>query len=72
MTETYRIDEANKRVYVTWHGAFMEGVWIPFDWLASQPGIWPSNDPERAMCYLIARDELIERGLIADPAEVTG
>jgi hypothetical protein len=71
MSETYRIDVATRTVHVTFRGEFAEGYFMDFDALANtpvgtilSPSGWGCLSRSRSECYAIARDELIERGLI--------
>lgn len=79
MIESYRIDEAARRVYVTRRGVQHYADCLPFDHLAgvSSRGIAEGRDlpwlePARAALYAAARDELVRRGLIHDPKEGGG
>ncbi len=82
-TVTYRIDEKQKYVWVS----FSKGIgerFTPFHRLALSSAEeilrgepcetnakmnWHQVEPERRIAYAIARDELIERGLIEDKSE---
>ncbi len=75
MSETYRIDLAARRVYVTIDGVERLSGWLSFDFLASYPspciarGFIDYASPigsVRGAAYAVARDELLDRGLIQE------
>ena len=66
MPETYRIDEGMRRVYVTHDGKEHSWAFVPFDKMEQIARSGFRVRPERRDCYLIARDELLERGLIRE------
>ena len=77
MPETYRIDEADKRVYVS-DGIDPVSQSVHFDIIAratseviaggkdNKHDHWSLVPAGRRMCFAVARDELLERGLIQE------
>lgn len=78
--ETYRIDEAERRVWVTVGGDEMDAVQRPFDDICRLTSSdildgklclgWDTF--ERRRCYAVARDELLDRRLIEDVSITAG
>lgn len=67
MIERYRIDEERREVSVSHDGEFLPGCCLPFHLLRRPFDVGPNTD-RRTLAYAIARDELIERGLIREDA----
>ncbi len=62
--EQYKIDYDSKLVYVTIHGEWEKSHYLPFRFLETEPPPYDSLTLDRANAYAIARDELIDKGLI--------
>lgn len=67
-TVTYEIDEAERTVYVLTNGRrhpHHHARFADFEFVGPV-GQGYSSNPERQKAYLVARDELLERGLIEE------
>ncbi len=62
--EQYKIDYVRREVSVSHYGEFDYWCYLTFGYLQTYPPPYLHMDKDRSNCYAIARDQLIQEGLI--------
>ncbi len=62
--EQYKIDYDKCTVYVTYKGDWFGWAQLSFKYLEMYPPTYSHLNEDRSNCYAIARDKLIDEGLI--------